>query len=62
MGAGVLQQGPHLRRAVGSAQASADNSFLHIAIMTRESTRLRQSSCWGNKWGNMPYRFQPIST
>jgi hypothetical protein len=18
--------------------------------------------CWGNKWGNMPHRFQPIST
>jgi hypothetical protein len=18
--------------------------------------------CWGNEWGNMPHRFQPIST
>jgi hypothetical protein len=31
MGAGVLQQGPHLRRSVGSATwASKDNSLLHI--------------------------------
>jgi hypothetical protein len=62
MGPSLLQQGPHLRRTVGSAEPNADNNFLHVAIMTRESTRLRPSSCWGKKWGKVPHRFQPIST
>lgn len=49
MGAGVTQQGPHLRRSVGSAEPrSADNDLLHVAIMTaRVKTSGRRPSALG---------------
>lgn len=61
MGAAVLQQSPHLRRSVNSAALrGVDNSFLHVAIMTRRVNEATSIASWGNKWGNMPHRVQPI--
>jgi hypothetical protein len=63
MGADVLQQSPHLRRSVSSAAlGGVDNSLLHVAIMTRQVNEAASIASWGNEWGNMPHRFQPIST
>jgi len=36
-----------------------------IEAMTEEEAeevKLIYAPAWGNKWGNMPHRFQPIST
>jgi hypothetical protein len=32
------------------------------SLISRLSRRREKDRFWGNKWGNMPHRFQPIST
>jgi hypothetical protein len=59
----VVQQSPHLRRSGDlAAQTNADNNPLHNRHYGSRVNEAAPVACWGNKWGNMPYRFQPIST
>lgn len=61
MGADVLQQSPHLRRSASSAAlGGVDNSFFHVAIMTRQVNEAASVASWGKKWGKKPHRSQPI--
>ena len=74
VGAGVTQQDPHLRRTIGPAARDEDRQ-LCVGIVPvispgpgpgilgpLEDFVFAVSICWGNKWGNMLHRFQPIST
>lgn len=63
MGAGVTQQSLHLGRSVGSAaQRNADSDLLHVRHYGSGRKGHADRTAGGNKWGNMPYRFQPIPT
>jgi hypothetical protein len=57
MGAGVMQQGPHLHCSVGSAaQRNADNDLLHVHHYDPVNEPALAAR-WGKKWGKVRHRF-----
>jgi hypothetical protein len=62
MGAGATQQTCiSLARLARRHRGEQTTTFFMYAIMTR-AKEAALFACWGNKWGNMPHGFQPIST